>query len=216
MRLYSPPVLVSFLAPALALMLFFGAVARSLRVNPQGLKWFLVLALVSCGVLLAPVDGLPLARRLAGVVDHWSIPLIALLAASVVHQFFEVELLRRRDRLTAWIFGAVAGLALFPMALGWGPVDPFSLGWHFGPLFAAVALLTVIMLWKQNRFGVVLVFAILAWHLGVPESGNYWDSLVDPIYFLVSLGALAFQLVRVAAKKPQAAMSVEADRPRNP
>ena len=87
---------------------------------------------------------------------------------------------------------------LYPLALGLGPVDPFSLGWSFGPLFAGMTVVTGFLLWQGNRFGVVLVVAILAWHLGVAESGNYWDCLVDPVYFLVSLGALG----RVCCQNP--------------
>ena len=181
---------MSFLAPALVLMLLFSALAQTLRLNPRGPKWCLGLALASFGLLLIPVGGLPLARWLAGIVDHWSIPLTALLLSGVGQRCFGRELLRRQDRQAAWIFGAVAGIALYPLALGLGPADPFSLGWYFGPLFAGMAVVSAFLLWKRNRFGVVLVLAILAWHLGVPESGNYWDCLVDPIYFLASLGAL--------------------------
>ena len=132
-----------------------------------------------------PAPG-PLAGGHCGSLGF--IPLTALLISGVGQRCFGSELLRRQDRQAAWIFGAVAGVALYPLALGLGPVDPFSLGWYFGPLFAGMAVVSAFLLWKRNRFGVVLVLAILAWHLGVPESGNYWDCLVDPIYFLISLG----------------------------
>jgi MFS family permease len=184
---FSPPVISSFLTPALALMLLFGALGQLLGLNPRGWKWCLGLALASFGLLLIPVGGLPLARWLAGIADHWSIPLTALLLSNFGHRFLGIELLRHQDRQAAGIFGVVAGVVLYPLALGLGPVDPFSLGWYFGPLFAGMAVVTAFLLWKGNRFGVVLVLAISAWQLGVPESANYWDCLVDPIYFLVSL-----------------------------
>jgi hypothetical protein len=34
------------------------------------------------------------------------------------------------------------------------------------------------------------VLAIAAWHLRAVESGNYWDCLIDPFYFVASVGTL--------------------------
>jgi hypothetical protein len=42
---------------------------------------------------------------------------------------------------------------------------------------------------------VVLVAALLAWQLGLMESRNLWDYLVDPVLLLVSVAALAGKLV---------------------
>lgn len=191
-----PPIVVSFVAPALVLLLLFHALAGSLRRRPQGWGWFLGLASVALGVLALPLHGLPLARWLAGVVDHWSVPLLALLTTAVTQKFFGVELLRPADQQATWVFGAVAGTTLYPLALGLGAFDPYGLGWHFGPLFGAVAILAVFLHWRRNRFGLVLLLAAVAWVGRMPESGNYWDCLVDPFYFLVSLGALGSELWR--------------------
>jgi hypothetical protein len=196
MNWLSPPVVVSFLAPALALTLLLTVVAGAGGLKPRGLAWCGGLFLASLGLAALPLQGLPLARWLAGIIDHWSVPLLALLAAAVVRRLFGIECLRRSDRLALWIFGVLAGLALYPAALGSGPLDPFSLGWQAGPLFAAMALLSALLLWRGCRLGGVIVAAIAAWHLRVPESGNYWDCLVDPIYFLVSLGALMLEAGR--------------------
>lgn len=189
-----PAILISFAAPTLMLMILFHAVARSLGRNLQGWKWFGGLTLLALGVLLLPVRGLPLARWLAGLIDHWSVPALALLAGKVAWDFFGFELLRGEDRRAAWLFGAVIGIALYPLALGVTAFDPYSLGWHFGPLLAGVGIATLVLEWHRNRFGLVLLIALGAWILRVPESGNYWDCLVDPIYFLVSLSVLGVSL----------------------
>lgn len=191
-----PAILVSFAAPALILLLLFQALARRLRRRAQGWTWFAGLTAIAVGVVVLPLQGLPLARWVAGVVDHWSIPLLALLVANVAQKFFSVELLRPADEQAAGVFGALAGVTLYPLALGLGPVDPYSFGWHFGPLFVGVGVGAVILLWRRNRFGIVLFMAVLAWGLRVPESGNYWDCLVDPFYFLAALGGLGSKLWR--------------------
>ncbi len=189
-------VVVSFILPALAVMLVFSAAAGWCRLNPRGWKWFLPLALVSLGFVLAPVDGLPLARWLTGVVDHWSIPLIALLVSAVWRRWSAIEFLRPADCRQAWVFGAIAGAVLYPSALGLGAVDVFASGWQCGVLFVSMALLTAVLIWRGSRFGLVLVLAIAAWHVGLPESRNYWDCLVDPIYAVFSVGMLAFGMIR--------------------
>lgn len=191
-----PAVLVSFAAPGLVLLMLFHALVGSFRRQPKGWRSCLGFAVVALGVLALPRQGLPLARWLAGVVDHWSILLLALLVATAAQKLFGVELLCRADRQAAWVFGAVAGATLYPLALGLGPFDPYSIGWHFGPLFAVVGMVTLALLWRRNRFGVVLLLAAVAWALRLPESGNYWDCLVDPFYFLASVGVLGSKLCR--------------------
>jgi len=200
----NPPlaaIILSFLVPALGLVLILTGMARLIGLHPKGLGWCAGLVLFSLALVAAPLGGLPLARWLAGVMDHWSVPSTALLAAAVIQRLFGIELLQRQDRQAAWLFGALAGLLLYPLALGWGPFDSYSLGWHFGPLFVSVAVLASVLVLRRNRFGVVLVLAIAAWHLGAVESGNYWDCLLDPFYFVFSAGTLASCAWRACATK---------------
>ena len=184
-------IVLSFLVPMMGLVLIFADIARLVGLHPRGWGRCAGLALVSFAIVLVPLRGIPLARWLAAVVDHWSVPSTALLASACIQRLFGIELLQRHDRQAAWLFGAVAGLFLYPLALGWGPFDPYSLGWHFGPLFVSVAGLAIILILRRNRFGVVLLLAIAAWHLRAVESGNYWDCLIDPFFFLFSAAALA-------------------------
>jgi hypothetical protein len=193
----------SFLVPALGLALILATVARRAGLHPRGTGWCAGLILCSLAIVAVPVNGLPLARSLAGIVDHWSVPTTVLLAAAPIQRLFGIELLQRQDRQAAWLFGALAGLLLYPLALGWGPFDPYILGWHFGPLFVAVAVLASVLILRRNCFGVVLVLAIAAWHLQAAESGNYWDCLIDPIYFLVSAATLGCWTWRACTKGSQ-------------
>ena len=208
----NPPlatIILSFLVPTMGLVLIFAGLARLVGLHPKGWGWCAGLTLVSLAIVMVPLRGMPLARWLAAVVDHWSVPLTALLASTCIQRLFGIDLLQRNERRTACISGAVAGLLLYPLALGWGPFDPYGLGWHFGPLFVSVGVLAAILIWRKNSFGVVLVLAIAAWHLRAVESGNYWDCLIDPFYFLFSAGALAAWAWRACAggsKSPGASL----------
>ncbi len=188
-------VIISFIAPMLALMILLAALARKLKFNPRGAGWCVGLGLIALGMLMIPVAGLPLARVLAAVMDHWSVPLLALLTAGVSKTFFRAELLRREDRRAIWIFGVVIGAILYPLALGIGSIDTFAYGWHFGPLFVLVGCVAMLLQWRGNRLGVVLLLAFSAWLVGIAESGNFWDCLTDPIFFFVSVGALVKSVV---------------------
>jgi hypothetical protein len=198
----NPPlaaIILSYLVPTMGLALIFAGLARLVGLRPQRWGWCAGLAIFSLAIMAVPVGGLPIARWLAGIVDHWSVPSTALLAATVIRLSFGIDVLRPKDRRAAWLFGALAGLLLYPLALGWGHYDPYSLGWHFGPLFVGVAVLACGLILRKNRFGIVLVLAIAAWHLRAVESGNYWDCLLDPFYFLFSIGALGSWAWRACA-----------------
>ena len=54
-------------------------------------------------------------------------------------------------------------------------------------LFGAVAVVAALLVWRANRFGWILVAVALLYLLGVQESRNFWDYLVDPLYAVVSL-----------------------------
>ena len=161
-------------------------------------RWALLASGSAIGavVMIVPVQGLPIARWIAGVNANFSIPLTGVLAVMILERVFERSLFSESEWKTTWGFGAIAGLALYPMALGLGSADPYVWGWQFSPLFVVIGVSTAWLVWKQNRFGLLLLAAIVAFQLRLLESANYWDYLIDPVYSLVSIGWLA---VRFAA-----------------
>lgn len=186
--------LLSALCPWLLLVLGLQVALDRCGLKLRGWGRLLVLGLAAGGVLLLPVRGMPIAGWVRGVNANFSIPFTALIAVAVWEVEFRRKWFTRTDWTAAWVCGMVAGLALYPFALGWGSFDPYEWGWSFSPLFVAGAVLTALLLWQQNRFGLLLLLAIIAYHLRRQESANYWDYLLDPVYGLVSLAALAWHL----------------------
>jgi hypothetical protein len=166
------------------------------RLRPQLRGWALLTltGVIAALVLLVPVQGLAIARWVAGLNANFSLPFTGMLAVAVCERAFARRIFSERDWMTGWTFGAVTGVALYPLALGLGSVDPYEWGWRFSPLFVGIGALTVWLVWKQNRCGYLLLLAIVAFQLRLLESTNYWDYLVDPVYWLVSLALLLRRL----------------------
>lgn len=152
-----------------------------------------LLGLLAAGLLALRLEGTTLAGWAVSLNANASIPFTGLLAATVWERAFSHKLLAARERRAGWVFGSISGLLLYPFALGWGRFDPYGWGWHFSVLFVASAVVTGLLLWKQNRFGFLLLLAILAYRLQLLESTNYWDYLLDPVYCLVSLLVLGWE-----------------------
>lgn len=188
------PYLFSYVWPVAFLLLIFCLATRW--------RWFAAMTVLAIGIVLIPVNGLPLGRWFIGLCANFSLPLLALIASIIGRRIFNVELLGKNGNRAAMWFGAIAGVVLYPMALGLGPVDPYALGWRFSWLFAGTGALTMLLLWRGNRFGLVLLAAIITYHLGLLESENYWDYLVDPIYFLISLTIGSWQIFRRIKRAP--------------
>jgi hypothetical protein len=185
---------VSAVCPWLALLL---AVQRLIAWRGMALRgWALLIAsgVIALGVLLIPIDRIALARWVASLSPSFSVPLTGLLAITAWERAFSRQVLSSRDRTTGWMFGAIAGLLLYPFALGVSRIDPYVWGWSASPLFIVIGVLTGWLIWRGNRFGLLLLLAVVAFRLQIFESTNYWDYLVDPIYCLASLVVLGTRM----------------------
>jgi hypothetical protein len=190
------PYVFSFVWPTAFLLLAFSFVPRRHRVPARPAAGFAAMLAIALAVSLIPVGGIPLGRWLTGVCSNFSLPLLALLTGGIGRRIFRTNWLGARGTRAALWFGAAAGGLLYPMAMGLGGMDSYAAGWNFSWLFAGTGALAMLLIWRGNKFGLVLLSAIAAYHLGLLESDNYWDYLVDPVYFLVSLGALVRQGLR--------------------
>lgn len=180
---------------------------RRLWADLAGRRQRLALCAVSLVIVLVPPAWIPLGRWIVGVNANFSIPLTAILFARVWENLTGGKLFDRRETLAAWLFGLAAGVVLYPMALGLGGFDPYVLGWEFSWLSVLVLAVTIALLYTRNRFGMVLVVSVLAYDLGLLESPNLWDYLVDPFYAVAAAGALASRLARARRGRGEAEAS---------
>ena len=170
----------------------------------RGRVGFLVSALVAALLLCIPIFDHPVRYWVAALAANVSIPLVALLVASIAARVGFPALFRAREWRVAWIFGAISALVLYPSALGLGlrNFDSYALGWPWLDsvmslaLFGVVALASAFLVYRGNRFGVVLSLSSVAYLFRIQESQNFWDYLVDPLYAAMSLVACAVLLGR--------------------
>lgn len=181
---------ISFIFPLLTLTLGLQWLLTHMAGNMSRGRRTCGAFITALGIVLIPIHGIPIARWLSSINANISVPLLTMLLSGIWAKSTGAPLLDGKSRRTAWIFGLGGGLFLYPMALGWGSFDPYEPGYGSVWLLLCFMGLTLLLLYRRNSFGAVLVAAILAYNLGLLESRNIWDYFVDPVYTLLSLIAL--------------------------
>lgn len=86
-------------------------------------------------------------------------------------------------------FMAVA-LIFYPLALGWGPFDPYGLGYRPLPLLLALVPLAAWLAWRRrDAWLLLLAIDLVAYAAGL--FANLWDALLDPLLAVLALASLA-------------------------
>jgi hypothetical protein len=161
----------------------------------RGWSGAVVAGVAALAAVWFPWFGHPLPYWSAGLSANFSVIMAVLLAVGIFDRARGGETLRSNDWRAAWIFGVAASVLLYPSALGMGPqnFDTYALGWPWLfwarslVLFGGVAVAAAGLILRGNRFGYVLLLALLGYAVGFQESTNLWDYLMDPVYGAVSL-----------------------------
>ncbi|MDR2000049.1 MAG: hypothetical protein LBP94_00740 [Zoogloeaceae bacterium] len=77
---------------------------------------------------------------------------------------------------------AAFGVLFYPLALGAGDFDPYRLGYQPALLLTVLALPALYLWWRGQALWLwLLTIDLLAFALGLLESVNFWDYLIDPL-----------------------------------
>ena len=127
---------------------------------------------------------LPLAAYVRGVIGDLSIVSLLLLWSSVLPS-------AKKTPLAFKVSIAIAAVVFYPLALGFGMLDPYAWGYgSIGLLIAAILIAIVCGLAGWIKGVWVLSFAIIAWAAHWHESANLWDYLLDPFLALWAIFAI--------------------------
>ena len=161
-----------------------------------------VLAAASATAALVPIGTLPVAGLLRGVVGDLSLTTLVLLLRGLARGIRGGNPADARTTLTLQGLVVLAGVVLYPLALGLGAWDPYRLGygdpWFLATLLA-VALAALVVDVALVTFCTAL--GVLAWGLGACESRNLWDYLIDPLVFVWAASALLLRGARAPVRR---------------
>lgn len=162
----------------------------------QQRRWVKVgFAIATVLLLFVPFGGMPLWNWVFSFCPNPSLPMLGLVCAGLWQHLCGVRVLQPADWQAGWGFGAVAGTLLYLHPLVPGAADLYYLGWQHSVAVWSMAGLALAAFAFGNRAGGFFLAALIAYELRALESPNGWDYLVDPFYWLVSLGVLGAQAV---------------------
>lgn len=140
---------------------------------------------------LIPLGGMPLAAYVRGATGDLSITTLVLLWCALLRPWTKCEAVDLRQRIPLLALVALTAVAFYPMALGFGTLDPYRLGYANG-WFVTVLMLIALSAWVRESYSTALCIslAVLAWAVGWYESTNLWDYLLDPFVSIYALSAL--------------------------
>jgi hypothetical protein len=127
---------------------------------------------------------LPLAAYVRGVIGDLSIVTMLLLWTSLLSG-------NKPAPLAYKVSVACIAIVFYPLALGFGMIDPYAWGYGSILFFIAVLLFAVVCGLANWSKGVwMIAIAILAWAAHWHESANLWDYLLDPFLAIWALMAV--------------------------
>lgn len=160
--------------------LVFFLLVPTARLSNRARLGVLAAALV-IGAIPLP-GGLPLAGYLRAFTDELAITTLLIMTSAVMQRLGWMPVIPQGQRLQLFGFFIIAGLVLYPAALGVGMTDPYSWGYVPAPLIALTGGVALASVWFGNRrLALLLTLATLAYALRLKASPNYWDYLLDPL-----------------------------------
>lgn len=156
-------------------------------------------SLLVLAVLLVPSRGdVSITAFIRGFSSDLSITLFVVAVWSLLGKFGYVKPMHKREFKALILVIAAAALVLYPTALGWGDWDAYRLGWGSWWFLLVLLALCVVSAWMGLYvLPAVVALALLAWSIGLMESDNLWDYLLDP---WLSAFALAYIVNKVFIK----------------
>lgn len=177
------PLLTSALLTASILL----AITHRWLTNPV---YRMALAAVVFAVSLIPVNNLSLASYLAALFGSLSITSIVLLCSYLYFRCTGNTVLPtiKRDLFRIYFIIGITAIIIYPSALGISIWDLYAEGYYpiiLGPIMFAVFALGIVRNWTYLASIVGVVFT--AYGVGILESDNLWDYLMDPLLSIFCL-----------------------------
>lgn len=159
--------------------------------------WRGLVCLVTVVILLIPFGELSIAANLRGVVGDLSMTSLLSMTLICLSRITGKDYLNRYNRYVLLVSVLSAAVFLYPMTMGLTFFDPYLLGYgSYG--FATVVLLVALISWGMRAYvtAAALLLAMVAYSVGLYESRNLWDYLIDPVIAIYAALWLAAAVLR--------------------
>ena len=177
------------------------AIAASLLLVPpiRRLKRIHVGLLMSVTAIIvaAPIGALPLAAYLRGGFGDLSITTNVLLAVAIFSHLSGRRPVDEKQKFVIHGLIAVTALVFYPLALGFGPFDPYRPG--YGSLwFLSGLLMLALGAWavRFHLISICIAIAVMAHAMAWHESTNLWDYLLDPLVSIYAFVVVVTGILR--------------------
>ena len=174
------------------------------RVAGAQVMWMRLLTALGFALLWIPLGEaqIPVVAYVRGITGDLSITLIALAVWRIGQCAFGWRASSKQEQVTVMAAVAVAAIFLYPLALGWGDWDAYRPGWGSWGMLLALLILSVVSWAKGLRvLPALIALALLSWTLGLMESGNLWDYLLDPWLSVFALGFVFIKCMKAAISR---------------
>jgi hypothetical protein len=173
-------------------LLLVNVMMTAARARRYSLTTRRLLFLTVCVVAVLPVQGLSIAGYVRGVTGDVSVTTLILLVGTSMSYLMDRDVYDSRSVSILMLLVLGGGVFLYPLALGLTYCDPYVLGYG-SQAFVASLFLVSLGAWYFDLYLVVVCvgFAISAYMMGIYESANLWDYLIDPLITFYALFLLA-------------------------
>lgn len=146
---------------------------------------------VTAVIVSVPIGALPPAAYLRGYSGDLSITTNVLLVMAIFSHLSGRRPVDERQKIAINGLIAVTALVFYPLAMRFGPFDPYRLG--YGSLWFLTGLLMLALGAWAVRFyliSICIALSVVAHSVAWSESTNLWDYLLDPLVSIFALVAL--------------------------
>jgi hypothetical protein len=168
-----------------ASLLLVPPVRRMKRVH-VGLLMSVIAVIVS-----VPIGALSSSAYLRGCFGDLSVTTNVLLAMAIISRLSGRRPVDGKQKFAIHGLIAVTALVFYPLALGFGPFDPYRPG--YGSLWFLAGLLILSLCAWAVRFyliSICIALSVAAHSMAWNESTNLWDYLLDPLVSIYALVAV--------------------------
>lgn len=147
--------------------------------------------------ILIPVQGLSLFLYVWSIIGDLSLTSKTYLAIWLLYRLGGPVVTDIKEIRKVMFAIAIVGLVFYPLSLGLSPFDPYSTGYSASILIVLTVVLLVYGMRKGNfLLSASMLLALWAYLLGLMESSNLFDYLLDPLLFLYAAGFTCVTLLR--------------------